>query len=89
MNLKQQMEYYKLEKSREVAFVSKKAAEPYPEEMKIIEEEGHIPEQIFNFSETCLCWKKMPEKMYVWAGEKLVLRFKAATDHMTVELGSV
>ena len=33
--------------------------------VSLIEEKGHLPEQVFNADETSLFWKKMPTKTFI------------------------
>ncbi|XP_039608550.1 tigger transposable element-derived protein 1-like [Polypterus senegalus] len=39
---------------------------------KLVEDEGYIPQQVFNCDETRLFWKRMPKKTYITQEEKAV-----------------
>ncbi|KAM4688516.1 tigger transposable element-derived protein 1-like [Discoglossus pictus] len=54
---------------------------------KMIEDEGYLPEQIFNVDESGLFWKKMPERTYISKEEKSSPGHKAAKDRLTLLLG--
>ncbi|KAG6940996.1 tigger transposable element derived 1 [Chelydra serpentina] len=71
----------------EAASANEEAAKAYPEQLKkIIEERGHLPEQVFNADETGLLWKKMPSRTYISKSEQQAPGFKAAKDHVTMLL---
>ena len=68
----------------EVASADENAAKSYPEKLlKIIEDNGYTPDQIFNADETGLFWKKMPTRTYIAKSEKSAGGFKAAKDRVT------
>jgi len=50
----------------EAASSNKGAAEKFVEKFKdFVDREGFIPEQLFNFDETGLFWKKMSKRTYI------------------------
>uniref|UniRef100_A0A3Q2YW47 HTH CENPB-type domain-containing protein n=1 Tax=Hippocampus comes TaxID=109280 RepID=A0A3Q2YW47_HIPCM len=57
----------------EAASSDDKAAEAYKESfLKMVEEEGYVPHQVFNADETGLFWKKMPNRTFIREEEKSV-----------------
>ncbi|XP_064106983.1 tigger transposable element-derived protein 1-like [Macrobrachium nipponense] len=69
----------------EAASADKEAAAKYLEAfMKIIQEKGYRPEQVFNMDETGLFWKKMPSWTYLMKDEAKASRFKAQKDTVTL-----
>ena len=74
--------------SGESASADHAAAEAYPTTFKsIVEEGGYEARQIFNFDETGLYWKKMPNRTYISVEEKTAPGFKAAKDRITLMFG--
>ncbi|XP_069792247.1 tigger transposable element-derived protein 1-like [Narcine bancroftii] len=60
----------------------------YPCELKkIIDEGGYMAEQVFNVDETCLFWKRLPERTFISKEEKTALGFKASKDRLTLLMG--
>lgn len=53
---------------------------------KIIEDEGYLPDQVFNADESALFRKKMPDRTFISKAEKASSGFKAAKDRITVML---
>lgn len=73
----------------EIASADENAAKSFPEKLvKIIEDGGYIPDQVFNADETGLFWKKMPTRTYIAKSEKSTGGFKAAKDRVTFLLCS-
>lgn len=73
----------------EAASADTAAAEKYPDEfLKLINDGGYKPEQVFNADETALFWKRMPSKTFISKSEKSAPGFKAAKDRITLLLCS-
>ncbi|XP_072263547.1 tigger transposable element-derived protein 1-like [Pyxicephalus adspersus] len=53
----------------------------------IIDEGGYLADQIFNANETCLFWKKMPERTYISMEEKSAPGYKASKDRLALLVG--
>lgn len=71
----------------EAASADINAAREYPKQLlKIIEEGGFQPEQVFNADETGLFWKKMPNRTFLSKEEKTAQGFKVAKDRLTLLL---
>ncbi|XP_064117867.1 tigger transposable element-derived protein 1-like [Macrobrachium nipponense] len=63
----------------------KEAAAKYPQAfMKIIQEKGYRPEQVFNMDGTGLFWKKMSSRTYLMKDEAKASGFKAQKDRVTL-----
>lgn len=72
----------------EAASADVSAANNFPKILKaIIDNEGYMPEQIFNVDETGLFWKKMPARTYISKEETCAPGHKASKDRLTVLLG--
>ena len=73
----------------ETASADADAANKYPEQfIKIIEEHGYLPDQIFNADETGLWWKKMPSRTFISRNERRAPGFKVSKDRITLLLCS-
>lgn len=69
----------------EAASSDDKAAEAYKESfLKMVEEEGYVPHQVFNADETGLFWKKMPNRTFITQEEKSVPGHKPMKDRLTL-----
>jgi len=53
----------------------------------LTEENGFLPQQIFNIDETGLFWKRMPDQSFIAKEEKTLPGFKVAKDRLTLMLG--
>ncbi|XP_031613593.2 tigger transposable element-derived protein 1-like [Oreochromis aureus] len=53
---------------------------------ELINQEGYIPQQIFNCDETGLFWKKMPRRTYITVEEKKMPGHKPMKDRLTLAL---
>ncbi|GFR15032.1 tigger transposable element-derived protein 1 [Trichonephila clavata] len=73
----------------EAASADETAAKNYSKVLvKIIEDGGYCPDQVFNADETGLFWKKMPSRTFIAKSEKTASGFKAAKDRVTFLLCS-
>ncbi|XP_035221359.1 tigger transposable element-derived protein 1-like [Stegodyphus dumicola] len=71
----------------EVASSDVKAAEVYIKTFsELIEAKGYIPQQVFNWDETELFWKRMPNRTYITAEEKTMPGHKPMKDILTLAL---
>lgn len=71
----------------EAASSDVKAAEDYLKTFsELIEANGYIPQQVFNCDETGLFWKKMPNRTYITAEEKIMPGYKPMKDRLTLAL---
>jgi hypothetical protein len=67
----------------EIASAITDAAEAFPE-LKITDEEGNSPKQIFSVDKTELYQKRMISRMYISEKEKSAFGFKASKDCVTM-----
>ncbi|KAI5100977.1 hypothetical protein C0J45_9963 [Silurus meridionalis] len=74
----------------EAASADVEGAKKYPRTLKksfaIIEDNGYLPEQVFNMDETGLFWKKMPSRTFIMKDEARTPGFKAQKDRVTLIL---
>ena len=71
----------------EAASSDQKAAEEFVKKFEeLINQEGYIPQQVFNCDETGLFWKKMPRRTYITAEEKKMPGHKPMKDRLTLAL---
>ncbi|GBN50728.1 Tigger transposable element-derived protein 1 [Araneus ventricosus] len=71
----------------EAASSDVKAAEDYLKTFsELIEANGYIPQQVFNCDETGLFWKKMPNRTYITAEEKIMPGHKPMKNRLTLAL---
>ncbi|GBO31183.1 Tigger transposable element-derived protein 1 [Araneus ventricosus] len=71
----------------EAASSDVKATEDYLKTFsELIEANGYIPQQVFNCDETGLFWKKMPNRTYITAEEKIMPGHKPMKDRLTLAL---
>lgn len=81
--------FHNLKTKGEIASADSKAAQDYPPKLlKIIQEGGYTPDQVFNADETGLFWKRLPKRTYVSKTQKSLGGFKAAKDRVTFLLCS-
>ncbi|GBL95582.1 Tigger transposable element-derived protein 1, partial [Araneus ventricosus] len=67
-----------------------KAAEDYLKTFsELIEANGYIPQQVFYCDETGLFWKKMPNRTYITAEEKIMPGHKPMKDKLTLSLCAI
>ena len=86
-NFKARHAFHSVKRSGEAKSADTDVAASYPDELRvIIEEGGYKPQQVFNMDETGLQWKKMPEHTYI-TKEKSGPGFKAFKDRFTLLLG--
>ncbi|XP_035207015.1 tigger transposable element-derived protein 1-like [Stegodyphus dumicola] len=50
----------------------------------LISKGGYLPEQVFNMDETCLFWKRMPSRTFLFKDEVKRPGFKAYKDRVTI-----
>ncbi|XP_044537936.1 tigger transposable element-derived protein 1-like [Gracilinanus agilis] len=73
----------------EAASAQLKAAKELPALIqKLVKEEGYTLDQIFNFDETGLYYKRMPRRTYIAKAEKHSPGPKAAKDRLTIMVGA-
>lgn len=71
----------------ETASSDHKAAEEFVKKFEeLINQEGYIPQQVFNCDETGLFWKKMPRRTYITAEEIKMPGHKPMKDRLTLAL---
>ncbi|GBO21091.1 Tigger transposable element-derived protein 1 [Araneus ventricosus] len=71
----------------EAASSDVKAADDYLKTFsELIEANGYIPQQVFNCDETGLFWKKIPNRTYITAEEKIMPGHKPMKDRLTLAL---
>ncbi|GIX92810.1 hypothetical protein CDAR_286711 [Caerostris darwini] len=71
----------------EAASSDMKAAEDYIKTFSdLIKAQGYISQQVFNCDETGLFWKKMPNRTYITAEEKMMPGHKPMKDRLTLAL---
>ncbi|UYV76170.1 hypothetical protein LAZ67_13002933 [Cordylochernes scorpioides] len=71
----------------EAASSDMKAAEDYIKTFSdLIKAQGYISQQVFNCDETGLFWKKMPNRTYITAEEKMIPGHKPMKDRLTLAL---
>ncbi|GBN57708.1 Tigger transposable element-derived protein 1, partial [Araneus ventricosus] len=71
----------------EAASSDVKAVEDYLKTFsELIEANGYIPQQVFNCDEADLSWKKMPNRTYITAEEKIMPGHKPMKDRLTLAL---
>ena len=51
-----------------------------------VEAEGFVPRQVFNYDETGLLWKKMPNRTHITQEEEALPRHKLMKDKLTLLL---
>ncbi|XP_019210812.1 tigger transposable element-derived protein 1-like [Oreochromis niloticus] len=71
----------------EAASSNHKAAEEFVKKFEeLINQEGYIPQQVFNCDETGLFWKKMPRRTYITMEEIKMPGHKTMKDRLTLAL---
>lgn len=71
----------------EAASSDVKAAEDFLKTFsELMETKGFIPQHVFNCDETGLFWKKMPNRTYITAEEKMMPGHKPMKDRLTLAL---
>lgn len=84
-NFKKRFSLHSLKLVGESASADHESAQRFPAELKkIIDENGYLPQQVFNADETGLFWKKMPTRTFLSKNEKTAPGFKAAKDRITI-----
>ncbi|XP_036364351.1 tigger transposable element-derived protein 1-like [Octopus sinensis] len=88
MRFKERRSYHSIKEQSESASAVEQAAAEFPCALKkIIEENGFLPEQIFNVNETGLYWKKLPDRSFISKEEKTIPGYKASKERVTIMLG--
>ncbi|XP_071056893.1 tigger transposable element-derived protein 1-like [Onthophagus taurus] len=73
----------------EAASANREEAERFKIEFaKFVEDNGFLPQQIFNCDETGLFWKKLPNRTYVTQETSRLLGHKPMKDRVTLLLGA-
>ncbi|XP_064090794.1 tigger transposable element-derived protein 1-like [Macrobrachium nipponense] len=86
-NFKKRSGIHSVVRHGEAASADVKGAERYIVEFaELIEEEGYIPQQVFNCDETGLFWKKMPRRTYITEEETKMPGHKPMKDRLTLAL---
>ena len=68
----------------EAASANKEAAESYVTKFReYVEAEGFVPQQVFNWDETGLLWKEMPNRSYIPQEEKALPGHEPRKDRPT------
>ena len=81
--------FHNLKTKGEIASADRKAAQEYPPKLlKIIQEGGYTPDQVFNADETGLIWKRLAKRTYVSKTQQSLGGFKAKKDRVTIILCS-
>ncbi|GFS73947.1 tigger transposable element-derived protein 1 [Nephila pilipes] len=86
-NFKKRTGIHSVVKHGEAASSYMKAAEDYIKTFSdLIKAQGYISQQVFNCDETGLFWKKMPNRTYITAEEKMMPVHKPMKDRLTLAL---
>ncbi|XP_051823209.1 tigger transposable element-derived protein 1-like [Antechinus flavipes] len=86
---KHRYNFHNLQFSSESSSAEHKAAREFPAVVqKLIKEEGYTLDQIFNFDETIIYYKRMPGNYHIPRGGKSPLGHKASKDRLTVMFGA-
>ncbi|XP_067123812.1 tigger transposable element-derived protein 1-like [Centruroides vittatus] len=86
-NFKKRTGIHSVVRHGEAASSDVKAAEAYIKTFsELIEAKGYIPQQVFNCDETGLFWKRMPNRTYITAEEKMMPGHKPMKDRLTLAL---
>ncbi|GIY62867.1 hypothetical protein CDAR_122691 [Caerostris darwini] len=86
-NFKKRSGIHSVVRHGEAANSDMKAAEDYIKTFSdLIKAQGYISQQVFNCDETGLFWKKMPNRTYITAEEKMMPGHKPMKDRLTLAL---
>ncbi|XP_044537888.1 tigger transposable element-derived protein 1-like [Gracilinanus agilis] len=86
---KHRYNFQNLQLSGEAASAEHKAAKEFPAVIqKLIKEEGYTLDQIFNFDETIIYYKRLPRRTYISKAEKHAPGYKSSKDRLTVMFGA-
>ncbi|GIX91898.1 tigger transposable element-derived protein 1 [Caerostris darwini] len=86
-NFKKRSGIHSVVRHGEAASSDMKAAEDYIKTFSdLIKAQGYISQQVFNCDETGLFWKKMPNRTYITAEEKMMPGHKPMKDRLTLAL---
>ncbi|UYV61277.1 hypothetical protein LAZ67_1004216 [Cordylochernes scorpioides] len=86
-NFKKRSGIHSIVRHGEAASSDMKAVEDYIKTFSdLIKAQGYISQQVFNCDETGLFWKKMPNRTYITAEEKMMPGHKPMKDRLTLAL---
>ncbi|GIY50854.1 tigger transposable element-derived protein 1 [Caerostris darwini] len=86
-NFKKRSSIHSVVRHGEAASSDMKAAEDYIKTFSdLIKAQGYISQQVFNCDETGLFWKKMPNRTYITAEEKMIPGHKPMKDRLILAL---
>ncbi|GFT22739.1 tigger transposable element-derived protein 1 [Nephila pilipes] len=86
-NFKKRTSIHPVVRHGEAASSDMKSAEDYIKTFSdLIKAQGYISQQVFNCDETGLFWKKMPNRTYITAEEKMMPGHKPMKDRLTLAL---
>ncbi|KFD62050.1 hypothetical protein M514_25769 [Trichuris suis] len=84
---KRRHNFHNVKVSGETTCADIESSVPFDDEFdRIIADEKYLPEQIFNFDETSLFWKRMPERTYIQQQHKRMPGHRVNKDRVTLLL---
>lgn len=86
---KQRCEVKSVIRHGEAASANREAADSFKLEFQhLMDDEGYLPQQVFNCDETGLFWKKMPKRTFITREEASLPGHKPMKDRLTLLLGA-
>ncbi|XP_056379957.1 tigger transposable element-derived protein 1-like isoform X2 [Hyla sarda] len=86
---KQRCEVKSVIRHGEAASANHEAADSFKMEFqRLMEDEGYLPQQVFNCDETGLFWKKMPKRTFITREEASIPGHKPMKDQLTLLVGA-